>query len=501
MDEDELIAFDSLDSLNQHYSNIEIDVDEQSQEILETSLKRKKSKDENETPTKKTKLDELLKEVDFEEEIPEVEIHKDFLKIESNFIEIDPDSTEEEKEEEENEGNEENEENKNKYNDQEISKITKEDLKYFGELNQWKKSKIMNDKIYGHVATSPLFSHFEKRKDVAAAKLHAPTVAGIAGMSEIPATSVVANSGGGYDDSGGDFGNIMIYMGQGGSSTKDQILTRYNQSLSINREKRIPVRLIRGENLESPYAPKRGYRYDGLYWVTNYWKERQNGNGPFVYKFKLIQADTKNEIPKQLNWRPSQNPKKKITRDIYLNVTLKKNKKINDDEMIPKYKRRKVKEEEEDDIEEEGNSMKVVNLKRRNDIIDIESNPWIDQYSLAPLGVKVKRRLNSDIDNIICLKKIETICSMKQENSLNFEINDDFEKYLINERIDILSNVLTNKELTIAKQRNEINEIRIRSATKKLNSLEEIVKEENRKEELEETTIDELLNINEFYWP
>ena len=60
-------------------------------------------------------------------------------------------------------------------------------------------------------------------------------------MSEIPATSVVANSGGGYDDSGGDFGNIIIYMGQGGNSTKDQILTRYNQSLSVNKNKRVNI--------------------------------------------------------------------------------------------------------------------------------------------------------------------------------------------------------------------------------------------------------------------
>ena len=37
----------------------------------------------------------------------------------------------------------------------------------------------MNDKIYGHIETSPIFSQYEKRKDVAAAKLHGPTVAGI----------------------------------------------------------------------------------------------------------------------------------------------------------------------------------------------------------------------------------------------------------------------------------------------------------------------------------
>jgi hypothetical protein len=58
-----------------------------------------------------------------------------------------------------------------------------------------------------------VFSTFQKRKDVSHAGLHGPTVAGIAGTGDFPSTSVVANSGGGYDDSEADSGNVLIYMG------------------------------------------------------------------------------------------------------------------------------------------------------------------------------------------------------------------------------------------------------------------------------------------------
>jgi hypothetical protein len=83
----------------------------------------------------------------------------------------------------------------------------------------------------------------------------------------------------------------------------------------------IPVRVIRGSELESPFAPKLGYRYDGLYWVTDYWREYNQS--AYVYKFKLVQADPSVEIPKQMNWKPVEK-KVKISRCLSPHVNLQK---------------------------------------------------------------------------------------------------------------------------------------------------------------------------------
>nr|CAG4712348.1 unnamed protein product [Naegleria fowleri] len=93
------------------------------------------------------------------------------------------------------------------------------------------------------------------------------------GKNDEAAESICASSMGGYGDE--DYGNILIYTGQGGSETKDQTMNSVNKSLTLNLTKKIPVRVVRGFQLQTKYAPKSGYRYDGLYWVTNYWKENQ----------------------------------------------------------------------------------------------------------------------------------------------------------------------------------------------------------------------------------
>jgi len=48
----------------------------------------------------------------------------------------------------------------------------------------------------------------------------------------------------------------------------------------------LPVRVIRGYKLDSPYAPETGYRYDGLYVVEEYWQE--TGKSGFkVWRYRL----------------------------------------------------------------------------------------------------------------------------------------------------------------------------------------------------------------------
>ena len=48
----------------------------------------------------------------------------------------------------------------------------------------------------------------------------------------------------------------------------------------------LPVRVVRGSSLRSAYAPRAGYRYDGLYRVADSWKERGRA-GFLVWRFRL----------------------------------------------------------------------------------------------------------------------------------------------------------------------------------------------------------------------
>jgi putative restriction endonuclease len=98
--------------------------------------------------------------------------------------------------------------------------------------------------------------------------VHRPRVAGISGHGREGADSVVL--AGGYEDVD-DFGNEILYTGHGGANT---LLG-------------LPVRVIRGARLHSPYAPPAGYRYDGLYSVDEYWRERGR-SGFRIWRFRLV---------------------------------------------------------------------------------------------------------------------------------------------------------------------------------------------------------------------
>jgi putative restriction endonuclease len=147
----------------------------------------------------------------------------------------------------------------------------------------------MPERVFGHIPGYPEGSCFATRAAVAAAGLHRPPVAGIAGSGQYGATSVVI--AGGYEDTQ-DFGDVILYTGHGGRDPEtgrqraDQTLTRGNRALAYNRLHGLPVRLIRGARHPSPYAPEAGYRYDGLYMVEDYWRE-VGKSGFYIWRFRL----------------------------------------------------------------------------------------------------------------------------------------------------------------------------------------------------------------------
>jgi putative restriction endonuclease len=112
-------------------------------------------------------------------------------------------------------------------------------------------------------------------------------MAGISYITDGPAESIVIS--GGYEDDE-DFGDSIIYTGQGGQEAgkqvKDQEVSRGNKALIFSEDHGSPIRIIRGAGGDPRFSPTSGYRYDGLYLVSNHWFEKSK-NGPLVIRFEL----------------------------------------------------------------------------------------------------------------------------------------------------------------------------------------------------------------------
>lgn len=142
---------------------------------------------------------------------------------------------------------------------------------------------------FGDIKGIDVGNTFVSRKELADVGVHKPTQAGISGSQHEGADSIVVS--GGYEDDE-DYGDLIIYTGHGGrdpSSNKqiaDQTLDRGNMALAVSMTRGLPVRVVRGANHGSEYAPDSGYRYDGLYRVDRYWQE--TGRSGFkVWRFRL----------------------------------------------------------------------------------------------------------------------------------------------------------------------------------------------------------------------
>ena len=143
---------------------------------------------------------------------------------------------------------------------------------------------------FGHVPGSPPGSHFPDRIALAEAGVHRARRAGIAGRAQEGAESVVLS--GGYEDDE-DRGDVIIYTGSGGRDRRTgrqaahQTLTRANLALANSLRHGLPVRVVRGAHPDVHDPPEAGYRYDGLYRVTDYWQET-GAAGFTVWRFRLV---------------------------------------------------------------------------------------------------------------------------------------------------------------------------------------------------------------------
>lgn len=156
---------------------------------------------------------------------------------------------------------------------------------------------------FGEITDVPEGTIFLNYKALNDSGIHRQRIAGIAYLTNTGADSIVVS--GGYEDDQ-DFGDEIIYTGQGGrddsgKQNADQTLTRGNLALAQSEINNLPVRVIRGFQKDNPLSPKNGYRYDGLYRVDSHWHE-VGKSGFKIYRYRLLKiADT---IPAILNTPP-----------------------------------------------------------------------------------------------------------------------------------------------------------------------------------------------------
>ena len=160
---------------------------------------------------------------------------------------------------------------------------------------------------FGHIKNTQIGQIFDSRKELAASGIHTPPMGGIWGNKYDGAASIVLS--GGYEDDIDDL-NYILYTGQGGQGAPggkqiaDQEFVRGNKGLQLSYEYKLPVRVTRGHQITN--GPSKGYRYDGLYYVTGV--ERVQGkSGYFVCRFHLKSEDSIDALEEKLenSFKPS----------------------------------------------------------------------------------------------------------------------------------------------------------------------------------------------------
>ncbi|OCH89605.1 hypothetical protein OBBRIDRAFT_657142 [Obba rivulosa] len=134
-----------------------------------------------------------------------------------------------------------------------------------------KRRQVRRGPVFGDIPGIPLFKRWDTREECKADGVHTNANAGICGTKKDGACSV-ALSGRYMDDD--DQGNVISYSGSGGKGkgtrsgpqVEDQSFNNWrNMAMKVSSETGKPVRVIRGSNPLSKWAPGDGYRYDGLY--------------------------------------------------------------------------------------------------------------------------------------------------------------------------------------------------------------------------------------------
>lgn len=189
---------------------------------------------------------------------------------------------------------------KKMYDDKIVDRINELTYKQLGEIYSIDGIAAMNiligldaakrngkDRVFGDIFGITTGKVFINRSELSQARVHRPTQAGISGSEKEGADSIVLS--GGYEDDQ-DYGDVIIYTGAGGNENgkqiRDQELKGVNLALAKSKLDELPVRVIRGYTHKSPFSPKTGYEYAGLFKVVDYWSEIGK-SGFIVWRFRL----------------------------------------------------------------------------------------------------------------------------------------------------------------------------------------------------------------------
>ncbi|KAJ7910533.1 PUA-like domain-containing protein [Mycena leptocephala] len=161
-------------------------------------------------------------------------------------------------------------------------------------LGMRSESNMSIDPRYGPPKCVSIRRCWETRQACSEAGVHKPTMAGISGCKD-GAFSIVMS--GAYEDAT-DEGETFTYIGTGGKrdsafgsagpQVADQSMEHpHNKYLTKSLATSQHVRVVRGPDPLNPWAPTNGYRYDGLYSVTEAWEEKGR-SGFKVCKFRFV---------------------------------------------------------------------------------------------------------------------------------------------------------------------------------------------------------------------
>lgn len=130
---------------------------------------------------------------------------------------------------------------------------------------------------------------FASRQALVDAGLHRTIQRGIDGNGSEGSSAIVLS--GGYEDDL-DFGDVIFYTGEGGNDNGKQVAHQSfdspgNAGLLKSYQLKLPIRVIRSWNHDSPFSPKSGYMYCGLYEIVEEPKRVIGKSGKYICRYKL----------------------------------------------------------------------------------------------------------------------------------------------------------------------------------------------------------------------
>ncbi|KAG2147632.1 PUA-like domain-containing protein [Suillus clintonianus] len=147
---------------------------------------------------------------------------------------------------------------------------------------------------FGEYPGAPYGTTWESRTECFDAGVHHQMEPGIHGTKADGAFSIVVS--GQYPDDK-DYGDTILYTGSGGhkqieGGMREQVRNQNwsdsgNEALLKSVSTRKPVRVIRGYELDSEFAPWEGFRYDGLYICKKAWTEKNRDGHYDICRFTM----------------------------------------------------------------------------------------------------------------------------------------------------------------------------------------------------------------------